>query len=541
MAHRILGVLTRSKSSVFLAVCALFTVLLTWTTNARADFDGQWKQSPLREQYTVQQWLPGCGPPPVSMSTGGGETITVREEGDELSFIGGGRVFKTNQCYDPMPTLARDAHSRDPSGHSWQTRCTTPPSDPRYALMQTRVTATSDTHIDVQETGRYEVTLKEGKCVADIARSRSYDLVQVAAAASTAQPPPPQPTQTAQPTNANVCASPGGPARLEVRPSKKILRTGESFTFQASVRDANGCATGTPTTWSAVPSADGKTRLSVDDSGHVNVMADATEGEIEITVTAAGKSTRVTVEVSSAADYDALLAQSGLNAAGQSDEAAVVTIATGSLGGQDAKAVGEAAHRKKIFLIIVGVMSALLFLLMLVGLRRSRKASALERDAEARHQARVQEAEERQREKVAEHAAAMRAHEESVERATVAAKEQQAEATREQAMACPACHREFPFGSTYCPSDGSKLIAVAGNEAILSGPAGGICPACKRGFDASIKVCPDDGEELVPYAMRAAGTSLAPTRGKICPTCGERFDGSATFCGKDGTALVLLN
>jgi hypothetical protein len=531
-----------SRTAVFLAIFALFTAFITWSRSASADFDGQWKQGPLREQYTVQQWLPGCGPPPVSMSSGGGEAITVREEGDELSFIGGGRVFKTNQCYDPMPTLARDAHSRDPSGRSWQTRCTTPPSDPRYALMQTRVTATSDTHIELQETGRYEVTLAEGKCVADISRTRSYDLASVAVAASTAQPPPPEPTQTAQPTTStNACASPGDPARLEVRPSKKILRTGESFTFQASVRDANGCATGTPTTWSVVPSADGKNRLSVDDHGNVKVLADAVEGETEITVTAAGKSTRVSVQVSSAADYDALLAQSGLNAAGQNDEAAVVTIATGSLGGQEANAVGEAAHRKKIFLIIVGAMASLLFLIALVGWRRSQKAAALERQAEARHEARMKEAEERQREKVAEHAAAMRAHEESVERASIAAKEQQAEATREQAMACPACHREFPFGSTFCPSDGSKLIPVAGNESILSGPAGGICPACKRGFDAGVKVCPDDGEELVPYAMRGAGPSISPKRGKICPTCGDRFDGSATFCGKDGTALVLLN
>jgi Na+-transporting methylmalonyl-CoA/oxaloacetate decarboxylase gamma subunit/RNA polymerase subunit RPABC4/transcription elongation factor Spt4 len=319
------------------------------------------------------------------------------------------------------------------------------------------------------------------------------------------------------------------------------MRTGESFTFQATVRDANGCATGTSTLWSVIPSADGKTRLSVDDKGNVTVLADAAEGENEITVSAAGKSTRVTVEVSLPGNYDALLAQSGLNASGQSDEAAVVTIATGSLGGQDAKAVGEAQHRKKIFLIIVGTMGALLFLLFLVGVMRSRKAAALEREAESRHQARMQEAEERQRAKVAEHAAAMRAHEESVERATAVAKEQQDDETRTQAMACPACHREFPAQSTYCPSDGSKLIAVAGNESILSGPAGGICPACKRGFDASIKVCPDDGEELVPYAMRGAAVSIAPPRGKICPTCGDRFDGSASFCGKDGTALVLLN
>ena len=39
----------------------------SWRAPARADspFDGKWKQGPLREEYTVQQWLPGCGPAPV--------------------------------------------------------------------------------------------------------------------------------------------------------------------------------------------------------------------------------------------------------------------------------------------------------------------------------------------------------------------------------------------------------------------------------------------------------------------------------------------
>lgn len=517
------------------AIFSAFFAITMWSRSASADLDGQWKQSPLREQYTVQQWLPGCGPPPVSMSTGGGETITVRSEGDELSFIGGGRVFQTNQCYDPMPTLARDAHSRDPSGKSWQTRCTTPPSDPRHALMQTRVTVVSDSHIEMAETGRYEITLKDGKCIADVSRSRTFDVVSAAPAQTTAPPP----VATHEPVSAS-CANPGEPARLEVRPSKKIMRTGETFAFQAIVRDTNGCATSTPTTWSVVPSADGKTRVAVDDKGNVTAIADSSEGEAQIEVSAAGKTTRVTVDVSSAADYDALLAQSGLNASGASDEASVVMIAGGSLGGQDAKAIGEAQHRKNIFLAIVASLGALLFVIAFVGWRRSRKAADLEREAEARHEARMREAEERQREKVAEHAAAQRAHEESIERATQAAKEMEDEA-KTQSVACPACHREYAAGQTYCPSDGSKLVAVSGNEAMLGGPTGGICPTCKRGFDAHVKVCPDDGDELVPYAMRAASTSISPPRGKICPTCGDRFDGSASFCGKDGTALVLLN
>lgn len=524
--------LRRTLTAVFLA----FSALALSSGTARADLDGQWKQGPLREQYTVQQWLPGCGPPPVSMSTGGGETITVRTEGDELSFIGAGRVFQTNQCYDPMPTLARDAHSRDPSGKSWQTRCTTPPSDPRHALMQTRVTVTSDTHIELAETGRYEITLKDGHCVADVSRSRSFDMIVNAPAATATTPAP---VATHEPVSAS-CASPGEPARLEVRPSKKILRTGESFAFQAIVRDANGCATSTATTWSVVPSADGKSRLTVDDKGNVTAAGDAAEGEVTIEVSAAGHTTKVTVDVSSAADYDALLAQSGLNANGASDEASVVTIAGGSLGGQDAKAVGEAQHRKNIFLAIVCSMGALLFVVAFFGWRRSRKAAALEREAEARHQARLREAEERQREKVAEHAAAMRAHEESIERAARVAKDLEDE-TKSAPMACPACHREYAPGQVYCPSDGSKLIAVSSGEAPLSSPTGGICPTCKRGFDAKVKVCPDDGDELVPYAVRSASTSISPPRGKICPTCGDRFDGSAQFCGKDGTALVLLN
>src|SRR5450755_118251 len=103
--------------------------------DARADspYDGQWKQTALKEEFTVQQWLPGCGPAPASHSTGGGETINVTQEGDELSFVGAGRVFKSNQCYDDMPTLARESHSRDPSGKIWRTHCSTPAGDPRRA------------------------------------------------------------------------------------------------------------------------------------------------------------------------------------------------------------------------------------------------------------------------------------------------------------------------------------------------------------------------------------------------------------------------
>jgi Double zinc ribbon len=498
-----------------------------------AGLDGQWKQGGLREEYTVQQWLPGCGRAPANGTIGGGEIIAVKEEGDELSFVGGGRVFRTNQCYDEMPTLVRQAHSREGSGRVWRTRCATPPADPRNAVMNALVSVTSDTHIDLVESGRYEITLKEGRCTADVKRTRSFDLVPAAAIASAQPPKRPEVVRPAEPP-AKVCATPGEAARLEVRPSKKIVKTGESFGFDAVVRDAKGCATGTATTWSVAPGTENK--LTVDGSGKVTVASDAPEGSVDIVVTAAGKSAHVTVEVSSAAHYEALLAQSG-----DDDEPAVAVIATGSLGGDAARAEGDARRRRNVFIAIVSVIGGALLVIALIGLRRSRRAAAIAREAEDRHAERLAEAEERRREKVAKHAAAQRAHDESVDRATRVAAAQVAEESATQGMGCPACHREFPPQSTFCPADGNRLVAIAGHEQLLAGASGGICPSCKRGFDPGVKTCPDDGDELVPYTVGGSPSGPPTAKGKICPTCGGRFDGTATFCGKDGTALVLLN
>ncbi len=524
--------------ALVVSLAAVLVVLVT-SRPARADgLGGQWKQGPLREDFTVQQWLPGCGPAPVTNTSGGGETIQVREEGDELSFIGGGRVYHTNQCYDQMPTLQRASHSREGSGRAWRTRCTTPAGDPRYAALNTLVSAASDTHIDLTETGRYEITLKEGHCIADVKRTRAFDVVQAAAPAASASAPKPAPTQTAAPPPSNACAQPGEPARLEVRPSRKLLRPGESFSFQAVVRDTNGCATGTATTWAIGGGAEDGKKLVVTPGGKVTVPDDAPEGTVDVVATAAGKSTHVTIEIASAAHYGSLLAQSGLNSEGESEEASVAVIATGTLGGQDARAQGDAARRKTIFVAIVGTLATILAVLAVVGARRSRKAKALERAAEDRHARRVAEAEERRREKVAQHAAAMRAHEESVARAKQVAESND---PPDGGLVCPSCQREFPAGAGFCPHDGNKLVSRAGHEGLLAGPAGGVCPTCKRGFNPGIKVCPDDGDELVPYAMRAPGAPPGAPRGKICPTCGQRFDGTATFCGKDGTALVLVN
>jgi hypothetical protein len=531
--------LTRRAPLAFLVALA---TLVAWTmavrvASADSAFDGKWTQGPLKEEFTVQKWLPACGPAPVSSTSGGGEVVTIQQEGDELAILGGGRVFRTNQCYDAMPGLSRTAHSRDGDGRQWRTRCATPAGDSRQASLNTLVVATGDTHIDLVETGRYESTFGDGRCVADVKRSRSYDAIARGPAtpgtAATAQTPP----ATAQPPRPvdTRCDSPGSPARLEVRPSRKLLRAGESFAFRAIVLDANGCATRTPTTWS-VEEAPAKA-ASIDGNGTLTVPDDASEGTFTVTATAAGKTARVTVEIASASHYDELLAQ--LNDAGDSDSPSVALIATSSIGGGDAKAEDGSRRRRTAFIAIVVSLAVGLLVVGLIGAARSRRQARLARLAEERHAERLRDAEQRRKERAEQHAAAVRAHEESVARAAEAAA-----APPGSRQVCPACRRDFPLGSTFCPYDANRLIPLVSHEEAVGAPLGAICPTCKRGFDPGVKTCPRDGEELVPYALyvsRMPSQPASAARGKICPTCGDRFEGNAAFCGKDGTALVLLN
>jgi hypothetical protein len=550
------------RAPIALAALAALTALaalsapLLWSSSARADspLDGKWKQSALREEYTVQQWLAGCGPTPVSNSTGGGETIQVRQEGDELSFVGGGRVYKTNACYDENPTLVRATHTRDASGRSWQTKCATPQGDSRTAVLSNRVDVTSDTHIQMAETGRYEIVLAEGRCIADIKRSRSFDLIQAdnapapsaPPAVTTVAPPAPTPEKTAAPRA--DCSTPGDPARLEVRPSRKLLRTGESFAFRGVVVDANGCGTGQNVTF-ALANPDDKTKLSVDASGKVTIASDAALGTAELIATASGKTARVTVEVTSPSQYDDLLARSGLNSKGENENAAVTLMGTQSIGGGEGRADDNSKQRRLIFGGVVGALAIALGIAWLMLVKRGRRAKKLEAELEERQEERIRVAEERRRTQRDKYDADVRAHQESV-KAAVAASAAQAALLAANAAAptpappakeqlvCSTCKREYPAGSLFCPHDGNRLQAASEANALSSGS---ICPACKRGFDPGKKVCPFDGEELIPYAAHAAASKAPAPHAKICPTCGDRFHGSAEFCGKDGTALVLLN
>jgi len=533
----------------------LLSCVVLGTSTARADgsYDGAWTMSSISETFTVQQWSSACGPPPVSGTAVPGGPVTVTGSGGEL-IISGARTLRTDQCIDPLPTLARNVHSQD--GSSWRTRCATPSADPRHATINTAYFVAGTDSITLAETGRYEFTINDAHCIADVRRAGSLSRVAAAPAPTptlTAAPAPtptiaattPPPVVTAAPRP--DCSSPGDPAVLQVRPSRKLLKAGDTFAFKGAVLDAAGCGTGTSIQWTvgAITFKDGAAHAglpTIDASGKLAVPSlDFGDASFDVIATAAGKSAHASVEVAIPADYDALLAQSGLGSSGELDAPAVAVLATSTIGAGDAKAQDSARKRRLLFIAVIGGLVLVLGIVAVVGARRSAKLKRAEAAAQERHAEKMKDFERQKGEREAQHAAQMKAHRESVALAQQQSAAAAARGVDTGPVYCPSCRREYPAGTAFCAYDSNRLVAIRGHEQLMSGPAGGICRVCRKGFNPGMKVCPEHGEELVPAAVAGAAVQATTQRGKICPTCGGRSDGASSFCGKDGTQLVLIN
>lgn len=435
-----------------LLVSAVFAALsLALVGLAHADelptLSGTWSASALSERWVIGDWGEACGPKPQPQGAAGG-SVQIRQQGGELSISGAGRPWTTAQCWEQMPGLARTNHSGGQRG--WSTRCSTQANDPRRATIVTTTQAT-DTTITMTEMGQYQFVIQQQACTASVTRSRSFQLVKregdapVAAkppataepapsAAAVVAPPTPAPTPAPSPAPEKPCANLGEPARLEVLPSRKLLRSGERFGFRAVVLDAAGCRLATRPSWSLAPGPVAA-KSSVDASGVVTVADDAPEGKASLIASLRDKSVTVMLEVTTPENYDALLATSGLNAAGEAEGGAVAMIATGTIGGTETSAIGSARERKRLFLFIVGGVAAALAMGGLVLRRRgSRPASAPEEDALAD-----------------EPAPSPTAHQASA----TAAVPQQA-----KGKICPSCGQRYSAESVFCGRDGTSLVRL---------------------------------------------------------------------------------
>lgn len=462
---------------------------------------GTWTASPLSVSWQLGDWGTACGPAPSGGGEGGG-TVTVTQSGNELTFAGAGRTYSTGECWERAPNMQRISHSA--SARNFQNVCKTGASDPRQAKVVTTISAT-DSRINFDETGQYQFVIEGQNCTASVRRTRSYSLIArlgearapaPSASAAPAAAPAPRPSRN--------CENPGLPERLEVRPSHKLMRPGESFEFRTSVVDARGCPVPVAPTWQVVS---GATIVSVAPPGRVTVSPTATESKATLEVTLSDRSVRVDVEVVSKERYDGVLQAQGLDESGESKESAFTRVASESMGAREVVARDEAPGKTRWFVGIAGACALVLGLLGFLLVRRSRQApdSVPAPDAPSRPRAPL-----------------------PVGGGT---------------KACPTCREEFPPEAEFCPNDGNRLVSQA---TLGAGPGGSVCPVCGRGFNPGTSVCPEHGEELVPAAAFTAARppALASTMfitRTICPMCGKQYTSETRFCGECGAAVVPIN
>jgi hypothetical protein len=465
----------------------------------RLTLSGSWSASAVGESWAIGDWGEACGPKPRG-SGGGGGAVQIKEMSGELSISGGGRGWSTGECWEQMPGLSRTSHSASGGGRFWRTRCSTAANDPRRATIVTTTSAT-DSSITMTETGQYQFVIHEQNCTASVTRTRSYSLVRreggdapaasasatpsaaPVASASVAPPPPPPPPSPpqaeAKPAVAKACSSPGDPARLEVFPSRKLLRPGDQFAFRATVFDDAGCSVTAKPQWS-FPAGGLAGKASIDVNGLVTIASDAPEGRYELVASVGGgKGVTVTIEVASPEHYDALLATSDLNDAGESEQAAIATIATGTIGGHAAVSGDSAKERKQLFVAIVSFVAACLAIVGLAIARRSRNAERLSRSSRA--------------------------------------------STDVDALG-------GRNGSSRASVDAEPELQASAQPGDPQRASGSV----ERAGQAI-------GDRPAEPPSAAPPTSGGIVRGKICPTCGERYGADAEFCGQDGTTLVLIN
>jgi len=492
-------------------------LLCAFTGSARAQsptLAGRWSATPMRSDWVVGEWGKACGPTPSGGGAAGG-TVTITSTGSELHMSGAGRDFSTTECWEQLPG-SRISHSG--GARSWRTTCKTKAGDPRQATIVTTINAT-DNLISFDETGQYQFIITGQNCTASVRRTRSLSLVQregdsapiatapppVPAAASIPSAAPVSPPPTSAAPAAKVCKAPGPPERLEVRPARKLLRPGDSFEFHTSVLDAAGCPVAVSPLWRIVGE---HPPLELSGPGRVKVPESATESSVEILATLAGHSARVTVEIASKDRYDALLAQKGLNAEGESSEVAMARVATSALGGGSVVTRDDSQRRRIIFVGVVGGTALVLGLLGFALVQHSRR-KPLEPEPRTPRP-----------------------------RPSTAITPNQLPPL---GKVCPTCREEYPPEAGFCPNDGNRLVALRG-QTEPTGPSGGVCPVCGQGYDPGVLTCPKHGEELLPAAMQAGVrvNDAVPTK-KICPVCGKQYTGDSQFCGGCGAALVPVN
>ncbi|HWP06908.1 MAG TPA: hypothetical protein VNN72_14245 [Polyangiaceae bacterium] len=482
---------------------------------ARADapisFAGPWSASPLTTSWSIGDWGDACGPKPTGTLERGG-TVTIQQVGGDLVVSGLGRSYDTSSCWEPLPGLLRTSHST--GARTWRTTCKSPAGDPRQSSLVTSITALDDNTLAFDETGQYQFVIKGQNCTASARRSRAFRRIVAGAPAPTSAPtatqaaaplpaasaPPPEESSKSEEGSKSVnaaCRSPGPPARIEVRPSHKLMRPGDSFAFRAQVADARGCTLGIVPAFRFDNAPEG---VSITSNGKVTVSDGAPDSEAQVVAAVGSRSVKAAVTVVSRERFDSMLAQGGFDPSGASKDAAVARFESAGVGARGTVLKDDSGRKRAIFVGVVGATALALGIVGLVLVGRSRRRSAAGKP-EAR----------------------------PASGPTVASR---------PPTVCPTCRDEYPPETQFCPKDGNRVVPLERGTAV--GPAGSVCPVCGQGYDPGVSVCPKHDEPLVPPAVFGRTMNTGETR-KICPVCGAQYGGESQFCGTCGAALVPVN
>ena len=499
---------------------ALTLLLFAGRANAQVTktLAGRWSASTMRTSYTSDPWGDACGPKP-SVSSEPGGIVTITQRGQELTLSGLGRSFGTANCWETIPggrTISHTAAER-----SWRTVCQSPAGDSRRSAVTTSLTATDD-RIDFVETGQFEYSIGAATCHAIMRRSRSFALVERDGEVL----PPPQPEQAEAPHTEEAlgvasrkkqqpesrCSEPGSPARIEVSPSRKLLRAGEQFAFRVKVLDRNGCYLDRPVTWKLVaPSA----QVSLSPQGQLKVLEGAKEERVELSASVQDHSLTVVVDIVSEERYKELLSVGTFDATGETKETAATAFTSSSLGTRTTTAENAANKRRVVFIWAISAIALALGLgaLFLALSRRKMRAAVNLIPAEV-----------------------------PSDPSNLGGGARRSAAPGPLGtLVCPTCQEEYPPERKFCAVDGNRLIALP-RDATLATADGGICPVCRHGFDPGVARCPVHDEELVPAAVLAPNPTATVSVGRrICPLCGTIYSPDTQFCGNDGAALVPIN
>ena len=509
--------LPRIALSVFFALLVLVSSPETAPADSLPPLSGRWTQSAMTVRWRIGQWGDACGPRP----SGGGArraSVTINQSGNELVITGGGRSYRTSQCWEQYPGLRRVSHSG--GQRAWANVCKTSKTDPRQTTIRTNINAT-DNAISFAETGQYQFVVQGQNCTASVGRWRNYTLVQRAGEpapnsqepelragktvpAKKAKKSAAQPKRSAHKSAAN-CTKRGLPASLQIHPLKKLMRSGENFRFQATVRDAKGCRLGVEPKWELLASPDG---MTMPKPGTVSLSDDAPEQVVKITATIPGRTVTVEVEVASSARYRSLLELGGFNEEGEGPRTKAPSSTANSISTTSVTAEDGSKTRKMVFLGVVGFVAVGLALIGFMMIRRGRQAAA-----------------------VAE------------EKKVAAIGKQAAAAAKAEPPPRPRQARNPALSKTAVVTPGmtaDRQRNFSGTQVVAAPPAQTPPGQAPPGQQREVKTSP----VLVPNPQIqpvAAAPAAPPPVITVCPRCSTRYADGSQFCGQDGATLVPAN